>query len=142
MKTLLIACVLMAGCANLPAGQLTTGQPITLATICVPPGLPPFAEWQMLASRTYGLRSDSGVVVPVTDAYYRAGKTTVRAWVYRAIVLTVDLDPENAQTPFLYDPGVLVPGPNGMILLDDGRPSCTWKSKAPYGQRREGTTEI
>ena len=95
-------------------------------SVCVPPGLPPYATWTPGDSFKAPMLLEDAQFRPyaiLTRAYDAAGKTIHTWWLNGALVM-VDPDPQTLEEIGWIDDGLLQPDtlPRGA----DARPSCHW----------------
>ena len=97
-------------------------------TQCVPPGVPPFSEWQMESSQIQiftdeRLRPQVGAFV----AYWARGQRLHAFWLGRVLV-TLDPAPMDSQVPAWHDAGAVLPD---TTLRAERRQTCAWFTLRP-----------
>lgn len=113
---------MLGGCAT--AAALPSS-----STLCVPPGMAPFASWRPGPAEVVAVADDEGRVVPAVRRMYRIGAepVAVALWVEGRMVL-VDPNPNDAAAPAWVDRGAIAPG-RGIALRRDRHDAapCQWR---------------
>lgn len=134
MRRLVLVAMFLAGCASAapapPASRPSPADADTARATCVPPGMPPFAEWKPLpGGQTFWAKSDSGGGEPVMMRRYVAGGQMVEAVAARGRGLyLVDPAPDNDKVPIWYDAGLARDdGDRAYVLLAEPGDRCQWR---------------
>lgn len=133
MGHLILATVLaVAAVAPSEAPKLPGGQ----AAICVPPGLPPVAEWRPLQAAPIVISTVVGrLLVGVSAAYQLPSGRRVLAHWLEGEILTIDPAPDDPAVPLWVNLNrAEVEGPSVSILDVRRGPGCRW------GQTGQGAT--
>ena len=94
---------------------------------CVPPRMPPLADWRPVGAEAAILADTAGrLLVAVKAGYYVKGAPVYAWWVGGALAV-VDPDAKNPDTPIWYDAGLVT---SDSILKLGGWPTCDWKRGA------------
>ena len=94
---------------------------------CVPPGMPPLAEWRPVGAEASILADTDGRLRLAIRAGYFVKGTPVYGWWVGGALAVVDPDAKNPDTPTWYDAGLVSPD---STLRPGGGPTCDWKRGA------------
>ena len=105
-------------------------------TVCVPPGLPPFAEWSGGLAEPIIVQDEAGrPVLAVSRAYSHRGAKITTIWV-GSVLVSVDPAPEDRTAPGWHDRGaVTVPA---TMLRERPVQACDWFKPLPRTPALEG----
>ena len=106
------------------------------ATVCVPPGMPPFAEWTgSLANPTIVQDEMGRPVIAIERLYTHRGAKFTTIWV-GSVLVSVDPAPEDPTAPGWHDRGaVTVPA---TMLRERPVQACDWFKPLPLPRPLEG----
>lgn len=100
--------LLLVGCVMLPA----TGP-------CLPEGVPPFAEWNLVALRP------SGVCRTCRQALYEVGEVSLVVFWVGDLIGLIDPAPRDPTAPAWQDAGVVVPAGEFRVRAEPVQ-TCRW----------------
>ena len=137
------AALALALLALLPAGRISAvpldGSGVLLAstvTVCVPPGVPPFAAWRNVNSAPVIILDDQGrPFLGVWAAYLAQGIPINAIWV-DGLLASVDNATDKKDEPAWYDRGVSAVS---TAVRTDRKQSCEWVKPPPKMPKRDET---
>lgn len=134
--------LILALLALLPAGRLSAVPldgsgtlPAPTATVCVPPGVPPFASWRNTHAQAAILLDDRNRPILGIWASYTAQGVTINAIWVDGLLASVDNAVDRKEEPAWYDRGVSAVS---SAVRSDRTQRCEWVKpplKVPKGEQ-------
>lgn len=103
--------------------------------VCVPRGVPPFAEWHAVGVMPIFVQDEWGRPVAVIKVKYESqGQVFLAFWDYSRRLLSVDPAPENPKEPGWWDRGMVTPQTRVRI---EPTQACDWFRPFPISLPEE-----